>query len=77
MWFFIEILRLSIAIIPTITIAKISKYNQSNPWNRKISTVKGEKNGNVPAEPGKICPVNQISNAICDMMAENEIAAKR
>ena len=32
--------------------AKISKYNQSNPWNRIISTVKGENSGNPLVEPG-------------------------
>ena len=42
-----------------------------------ISTVKGENNGNPPDEPGWICPTNQTSKAICDIMAENEIAAKR
>ena len=77
MQFFIEILRSSTATIPIITTAKISKYNQSNPCNRKISSVRGENNGNPPVEPGLICPTNQVSKAICDIMAENEMAAKR
>jgi len=65
------------AITPTIAIAKISKYSQSNPPKRITSTVKGEKSGNPLVAPGKICPFNQVSKATCDRIAENEIAAKR
>ena len=56
-------------------IAKISRYNQSNPWNSIVSTEKGANRGKLLVEPGKICPDNHVSNAICDNTAANEKAA--
>ena len=41
-------------MIPIITTAKISKYNQSNPPNWKNSSVMGANNGNPPVEPEEI-----------------------